>query len=157
MRSLSKHVVWRGRIARYAPLLLWICVIFFLSSSMGAANNTSRIIRPLLLWLFPDITEPGIQAVHYYVRKAAHLSEYAMLGILAARAFKNSSVQFLSQWRFPLAVLLVSLIATADEINQSFLTSRTGQPQDVLLDITGGATAIIIFYLIVMARKKRSV
>ncbi len=138
---------WRGRLLRYAPLIFWIAVIFFLSSNLGAASNTSRIVRPLLLWLFPDITEPSIQAAHYWVRKAAHFSAYGMLGFLSVRAFRNSSHAILRRWRFAFSLLLVVLVAAADETNQSFLNSRTGAAQDVLLDISGGLTVIAVFYL----------
>lgn len=138
---------WRGRIFRYAPLLLWIGVIFFLSSNLGAASNTSRIIRPLLIWLFPDITEPSLAAAHFWVRKTAHFTAYGVLGFLAVRAFRRSSRALLRDWRFVFALLLVSLVAITDEINQSFLASRTGAAQDVLLDISGGLTVILIIYL----------
>ena len=146
MDNLNSRSLWRGRIARYAPLLLWIGVIFLLSGSLGAASNTSLIIRPLLLWLFPDITEPSIRVVQFWVRKTAHFTAYGMLGFLAIRAFSRSSYAMLRNWRFAFALLLVSLVATADEINQSFLSSRTGAATDVLLDISGGLTVILIIY-----------
>jgi len=138
---------WRGRILRYAPLIFWIGVIFFLSSSLGAASNTSRIIRPLLIWLFPDITEPSLQIAHFWVRKTAHFTAYGMLGLLSVRAFRRSSHAILKNWRFLFSLLLVALVAAADETNQSFLNSRTGALQDVLLDISGGLTVILLFYL----------
>ena len=122
-------------------------MIFFLSSNMGAASNTSRIIRPLLLWLFPDITEPNIQAAHFWVRKTAHFTAYGILGFLGVRAFKRSSQALLRNWRFAVSLLLVALVAATDETNQSFLASRTGAPQDVLLDISGGLAVILILYL----------
>lgn len=147
---------WRGRIIRYAPLLLWIGVIFFLSSNMGAATNTSRIIRPLLLWLFPDITEPSIQAVHFWVRKTAHFTAYGILGFLSVRAFRRSSRAFLRNWRFAVSLLLVALVAAIDETNQSFLASRTGAAQDVLLDISGGLTVILLFYLWERSRRVKT-
>lgn len=146
MAGTGKNELWRGRIARYAPLLLWIGVIFLLSGSLGAASNTSLIIRPALLWLFPDITEPSIRAVQFWVRKTAHFTAYGMLGFLAVRAFIRSSRAMLRNRRFAFALLLVSLVATADEINQSFLSSRTGAATDALLDISGGLTVILIIY-----------
>ena len=147
MSSYSEQTNWRGRISRYAPLLLWIALIFFLSSNLGAANNTSRIIRPLLLWLFPDITEPSIQTVHFLVRKGAHVTAYGMLGFWAFRAFRRSAVDVLRRGRFIFSLLLVSLIAITDETNQSYLASRTGSPWDVALDTSAGLTVILIFYL----------
>ena len=49
-----------------------------------SSPNTSRIIRPLLLWLFPDISEASLAYLHILVRKAAHFTEYAVLALLAA-------------------------------------------------------------------------
>jgi len=140
---------WRGRMFRYAPLLLWIGVIFLFSGSFGAASNTSLIIRPVLLWLFPDITEPSIRAVQFTVRKIAHFTEYAILAAWALRALKNSSVPVLRKrnWRFLFSFLLVAAVAFADEFNQSFFASRTSSPYDSLLDIAGGLAAILILYL----------
>jgi VanZ family protein len=147
MSQLENHSLRRGRFIRYAPLILWIGVIFFFSSQMGAASNTSRIIGPLLTWLFPDITEASLQAAHFFVRKCAHFTAYGILGFLTVRSFEHSSKDFLVKWRFPLAVILAGLVAAADEFNQSFNSARTGQVEDVLLDISGALTVVVLTYL----------
>jgi VanZ family protein len=152
MHTLSKQTIWRGRFFRYAPLLLWMGVIFLLSSNVGAASNTSLIIRPLLLWLFPDITEPSIQAVQFYVRKTAHFTEYAILASLAFRALRNSSYPVLKNWPFLFSLALVILTASADEFHQGFVASRTSSPYDSLLDTVGGLTALVVIWL--FSRKK---
>ena len=87
----------RERIWRYGPLIIWMAFISFASSNEFSADNTSRVVRPLLLWLFPNITEESLRLVHFLVRKAAHITEYAVLGWLAARAFSGSSREFLRQ------------------------------------------------------------
>lgn len=148
MDSATGHTTWRGRFIRYAPLIFWIGVIFFLSSNLGASSNTSRFIRPLLIWLFPDITEPSLWLAHHYVRKAAHFTAYGILGLLSLRAFTYSTPDRVKEWRFPFALLLVALVAMADEINQSFISSRTGAAGDVLLDISGGLFALLSFYVL---------
>ncbi|HKG12681.1 MAG TPA: hypothetical protein VKB12_05060, partial [Pyrinomonadaceae bacterium] len=67
---------WRAsRLWRYGPVLAWAAFVLFASSANFSASNTSRIIRPLLLWLFPGIAESSIQQVHFLVRKAAHFTE----------------------------------------------------------------------------------
>src|ERR687893_1077793 len=80
-----------SRLARYGPVVLWVGLIFFASTGSLSASNTSRILRPLLLWLFPDITEASLLQAHFLVRKSAHFAEYAVLALLAARAFLTSS------------------------------------------------------------------
>ena len=107
--------------------------------------NTSRIVRPLLLWLFPDISETGIQIAHLLIRKAAHFTEYAVLGWLAARSFATSSRDLLLRYWFLAALLLVILQAAVDEYHQSFVATRTGSAYDSLIDIAGGLFALIVF------------
>src|SRR5437868_2832413 len=91
MKGKGPQSVWRVRLWLYAPLVFWIGVIFFLSSPQGSMNETSRIIGPILHLLFPAISPETEGLVHFYVRKAAHLTEYAILGVLACRAFVKSS------------------------------------------------------------------
>ena len=135
----------RERIWRYAPLIIWVALIFFASSNEFSADNTSRIIGPLLVWLFPNISEESLRLAHFLVRKAAHLTEYAILGWLAARAFTGSSREFLRQRWLLVAVLLIVLCALLDEYHQSFVLSRTGSLYDSGIDIVGGLTGLIGF------------
>jgi VanZ family protein len=139
---------WRGRIIRYAPLLLWLAVIFINSSTVGATNNTSRIIRPLLEWLFADADAATLTVYHGYIRKLAHFTEYAVLAFFASRAFWYSSQNVLRKFWFLWAFLFVVLVASGDEYNQSFNTARTGSIYDVLIDAAGGLTAVAVFYIV---------
>ncbi|HEX9959896.1 MAG TPA: VanZ family protein [Pyrinomonadaceae bacterium] len=138
---------WRGRIFRYAPLILWIGAIFIASSNTGSMSNTSRFIRPLLEFLFPAAPEEILAVYHGYIRKFAHFAEYFALAFFAARAFSGSSARILRDYWFVFALILIVLVATADETNQSFLASRTSSVYDVLLDSSGGLTMILLFAL----------
>ena len=112
-----------------------------------SASNTSRIVRPLLLWLFPDISEETLLRAHFLVRKAAHFTEYAILAIFAARAFVTSSHEWLRRaWVFA-TILLIVLYSLSDEYHQSFVASRTGSVYDSLIDIAGGLTALVCYAL----------
>jgi len=133
----------RERVWRYALLILWMAFIAFASSREFSAENTSKIIRPLLLWFFPNISEERIAFVHFLTRKAAHFTEFAVLGWLSARAFTVSSRQLLRRWWFFAGMLLVVLWALLDEFHQSFVPSRTASLYDSLIDIAGGLTALI--------------
>lgn len=135
----------RERIWRYAPLIIWMALISFASSNEFSAINTSRVVRPLLIRLFPNITEESITLAHFLVRKAAHLTEYALLGYLAARAFAGSSRKFLRQRWFLSGVLLIVLHALLDEYHQSFVPSRTGSLYDSGIDLVGGLIGLFGF------------
>lgn len=149
----STQNIWRGRIIRYAPLILWTAVIFTASSTAGANNNTSRIIRPLLEWLFADASPATIDIYHGYIRKLAHFIEYAVLAFFASRAFWFSSQSVLQKFWFVWAFFFAALIALADEYNQSFNSARTGSIYDVLIDISGALFAVAVLYIIKIRRE----
>ncbi len=150
----NERTKWRGRIFRYAPVLLWIGVIFFLSSGYGSMSETSGFIRPFLQFFFPSAPEATLQIYHGYIRKAAHFVEYAILAFLALRALSRSSFENLRKLRYILPLFLVSAIAVIDELNQAFDPSRTGSAWDILLDIAGGAAMVLFFWMIDLRRAK---
>lgn len=133
---------WRGRIARYTPLVLWILVILILSSSAGSMSRTSLIVRPLLEFLFPDASEATLILYHGVIRKSAHLAEYAVLALLAVRAFAGSARPFPGGHPFSLAFLIALAVSAFDEFTQSFNVERTGAWFDVMIDTAGALLAI---------------
>lgn len=170
MVEVIKNKKRRGRFYAYAPLFLWICLIFFLSSTLGSSSHTSRIVRPLLEWLFPAAAPETITLYHAYVRKFAHFTEYAVLAFWSWRAFKGKKTRagkdalndanntfprgrvsaferFVEKYAYPAALGVVVLVASLDEFGQSFNPARTGSPYDVLLDISGGLTMILFLRL----------
>lgn len=138
---------WRGQFFRYAPLVLWIGVILFASTSYGASSRSSLIVRPLLHFLFPSASEETITIYHAFIRKLAHLTEYSILAFWASRAFWNSAKTILQKYWFAFAFLIVVLLASIDEYNQSFDSLRTSSIYDVLLDALGGAAMIGILLI----------
>lgn len=141
-----ENSVWRGRFFRYVPFVLWLGVIFYLSSGNASMSNTSRFVRPLLEFLFPNAPEENLIIYHGYIRKIAHPTVYAILAFFAARAFSGSLDKFLQKRWFLISLLTVFAVASLDELNQSFIVSRTGNFRDVLLDTVGGLIMLICFY-----------
>ncbi len=138
----------REQLILYAPLLVWIGVIFFLSSGQGSMTRTSLIIRPLLEFFLPAALPETIDFYHGLIRKFAHFAEYAVLGFLACRAFAPASHPFLGKHYYLAAIVLVVAVAGSDEFNQSFNPARTGSPFDVLLDLSGGLAATFFYYIL---------
>lgn len=129
---------------RYLPLVGWMIFISFASSASFSANSTSRFIGPLLLWLFPSTTPETLNVVHGLVRKFAHFAEYALLGFLAARAFRNSPRPSIRTKWFFISAILIIVYSLVDEYRQSFVPSRTPSIFDSFVDIAGGLTALVI-------------
>ena len=122
-------------------MLLWAAFVWGLGGDSLSNQQTSRIIGPLIDWLFPDLSWQDKGAVLYTIRKGAHVVEYAVLALLSLRALWLS-------WRDSLllasvfAAGVVVAMASADEYRQGLSQVRTGSGWDVLLDISGGLTAI---------------
>ena len=133
------------RLWRYGPLVFWILLISLASTDGFSASNTSRIVRPILLWLFPNLNEARLAVAHFLVRKAGHFSEYAVLAFLARRAFITSSREFLQRYWFQLGFLLVVIYALLDEFHQSFVPSRTPSIYDSAIDVAGGLAVLLLF------------
>lgn len=118
-------------------------------------TETSRIIRPILEFLFPDASPETLSFYHGIIRKFAHFTEYAILGFLACRAFLASR-NWLRNYPFAVALLIVIAIAVIDETNQSFNPERTGSMWDVLLDISGGVFAVALFRWVGLRNRKNN-
>jgi VanZ family protein len=146
----------KDRFWRYAPLVVWMLLISFASTNEFSAINTSKIVRPLLLWLFPKITEERIALAHFITRKLAHFGEYALLGLLAARAFVFSSHQFIRRSWFMVGTILIVVYALLDEYHQSLVPTRTASLGDSAIDIAGGLTALAIFSYLHRSTRSRS-
>ena len=151
----NRSTHWQ-RIARYGPLVIWTGVILFASTGGFSAGNTSRIIRPLLLWLFPDISEAHLAAVHFSTRKAAHFIEYAILAFLARRAFITSTRESLKNHWFAASLIFVMIVAVIDELHQSYVPARTGSIYDSFIDVAGGLTVLVFCWLYQRRSKVRS-
>ncbi len=132
-------------LGRYLPLVIWICFITFASSDEFSASNTSRIVGPLVLWLFPKTTPETLVLIHFLTRKAAHFTEYAILAYLAARALSTSPRLVLRRHWFLISLAFVIAYALLDEFHQSFVPSRTASVFDSMIDTVGGLVALIVF------------
>jgi VanZ family protein len=91
----------------WLPVVLWAGLIFALSSipSLGTGLGTWDLI----------------------LRKGAHITEYAVLALLLARAIDREAP----------ALALGVLYAASDELHQAFVRGRHASPVDVAIDTVG--------------------
>src|SRR6476620_11084152 len=120
----------------WLPLLIWLGVIFINSSSAMSAEHPSRHIVPVLLWLKPGMSPQAIWIILVFVRKCAHVIEYAVLALLLWRALRSVSLlRTKTLMAFGAALLGSALFAASDEFHQTFVRSRTPSVRDVFLDV----------------------
>jgi VanZ family protein len=121
----------------------WIAVVQIFASGWFSATETSRFIGPLLRWLFPDADAESVASAHFAIRKASHFVEYAILALLALRAFRASFDRPLV-WLAPASLALALTVAVIDEGRQAAAENRTGALSDVALDMSGAASALVL-------------
>jgi len=132
-------------------------IIFSASSDRMSFSHSSRIIAPILHWLFPHMSDRSVHAVVFAVRKAAHVTEYAILGLLVWRALRKPSRAEPHPWLWShagIALLFVALYATSDEIHQAFVPNRQASVWDVFFDTIGGAFGLLFLWIIGRWRKR---
>lgn len=126
----------------WIPVFGWVAVVFGLGSSGFDAENTSRFLDPFLEWLLPDWRPWERRQIHVGLRKFAHVFEYAVTALLFYRALCISRPIWPTRRCAALSVAFVLAVGTADELRQSFLTTRTGTVSDVMLDGLGGVLGV---------------
>ena len=122
------------------------------STDLMSAEHTSRIIGPLLHWFFPTISPFTVLRVQFFMRKLAHVSEYAILAVLLYRAFVHTALKGRRALSAGLVLLLCAAYAATDEFHQSFVPSRTASLRDVMIDICGAMLAVILYWSIATRR-----
>jgi len=156
----NRHDVLKPWIAA----ILWLILIAIESSALLSANNTSRILYPLLHFLF-GIDWERFEIWHFFIRKSGHVVGYGILSVLLFRAWratlpavtdaktKMSDVKWTLRWA-TIAVLGTALVASLDEWHQTFIPTRTGTIRDVILDTCAGIAAQTIIFLWWMSKRK---
>ncbi|MFZ0295027.1 MAG: VanZ family protein [Candidatus Sulfotelmatobacter sp.] len=136
--------------------ILWLIVIAIESTAMLSSNNTSRILYPVLHYLF-GLDVVRFERVHFFLRKGGHVVGYAILSILLFRAWRAtlpamSNVNWTLRWS-AIAILGTAFVASLDEWHQTFIPSRTGRWQDVVLDTCAGIAAQLLIFLWLKGRR----
>jgi VanZ family protein len=128
----------------WLPPALWTCVILLASFDPFSASHTGPLLETIITAMVGHLLPPAqFDLVHFLVRKAAHLTEYGILGALLFRAIRGDRREWRPQWSAA-AVLIAAVVASADEWHQTFIPSRTGAASDVVLDTVGAAVAQIL-------------
>jgi VanZ family protein len=138
--------------------ILWLIVIAIESTAMLSSSNTSRILYPILHFLFGMDWE-RFHEWHFYIRKGGHVVGFAILSVLLFRAWRATlpamnDTNWTLRWA-TLALLGTAFVASLDEWHQSFIPSRTGRWEDVALDTCAGLAAQVLIFLWWVWRRRK--
>lgn len=143
------------------PAALCMGAIFWFSAQNARASSelSGSLIAHVLTRLSPGFSSLSeaqqaarISAWQFFVRKCAHFSIYALLGVL----FCFPCTRFLRRAAFPAAWACAVLFAVTDEAHQYFVPGRSCEARDVAIDAAGALLGVLVFFLIRRAVRKKS-
>ena len=136
------------KIKYFIPSIFLMILIFMFSHQTG--SESSGLSTQSVLWIQ---TYLHIPISEFIVRKAAHMSEYALLTLTLIYGFYKN--------HYPIQkIMIYSLIGTflyacSDEMHQLFIGGRAGQFTDVLIDTCGGCLTIIFYDVLTKLKYKQ--
>jgi VanZ family protein len=80
------------------------------------------------------------------IRKAAHMTEYAILGCIFVLFFAGFPTLRKRIWS--ISLIATALYAASDEIHQLFVQGRSGRFLDVCIDTAGALIGLLLLYFI---------
>jgi VanZ family protein len=138
------HVHVRRELNYWLPPIVWSAVILIASTDLFSGSNTAGLLQSIAVTIFGHRFAPDTAAtLNFFIRKTAHVTEYGILSALTFRALRGGKTSWNPRWATG-AIVFAMLIASIDEIHQSFVPSRTGTWRDVLLDAAGAAIAQVL-------------
>lgn len=153
---------WSKRLLSWVAVAAWMAVIFLLSAQPGkeSTDTSGRILRlviKLLYWNFDSFSSQRQEAVwaiwSVIVRKGAHFTEYAILGMLLCSALRTYDLSGKLRWGLPVGV--GAAYAVTDEIHQYFVPERACRLLDVGIDTAGALFGTAVFLATVYLLKKK--
>lgn len=150
-------------VTAFLLVILYLIIWGFSAQDADASGSLSHMITEKVIELIDDIASKNwsdivkAELAEYFehpVRKLAHFSEYACMGLLV--------YIMLGQWvenrrrLYIITILWVFVSAAIDEFHQTFIPGRYGSFADVILDTSGAVVMLIICRFIRSCSLRRS-
>ena len=136
----------------FLPAILMMCLIYHFSAQTGeVSGNLSYKVSYEIVEIKNEVMNTGkgdeelsaeAHHIEYYVRKAAHMTEYFLLAI--AISFPLYVYKVRGFWLMLLAGIVCVGFAGMDEYHQSFVANRGPSLRDVGIDSIGAFIGILL-------------
>ena len=133
------------RLKYWIPAICVAIVISIFSTRYFSGEQTGRVIIPILRWLFPSASRHMLHLMHFAIRKAAHVTEFAAFSIAVFHGVRAERFGWRLKWAVVTLLIAVSY-AGLDEWHQSFVPLREPSFRDVLIDGSGALLAQIFVW-----------
>ena len=165
LRNRQCPLLRRASAPWLAALAVLVCIIWGNSLVPGEGSGSlSLTVLEIAQGALRAAGLPYAWLTNFIVRKAAHFSEYAELGIVALNAWRPHKA-----WRaekgaarsaVAATVATLALVPLCDEGIQRFVPGRCGQLSDVAIDCAGATCgallALLAAHVAARARKRRA-
>jgi len=129
---------------RWGITLVWAALIFTLSTETYAGSLSALLLRDFLDLLRVTVSPATFDTLHHLLRKSAHVTEYAIFGMLLYHCLLGSNR---TVWRAKLAalsVLIAGAYSLTDEFHQIFVPGRTASLLDCGIDTMGAMLGMLL-------------
>lgn len=147
-KQAAKYLLW-------LPATAVMCMIFCFSQMDADASShlSGGIVERVLTffgthgaaWLLDS--QKAFDTAEFLIRKCAHASEYALLGVTFVIPLKFH-VGLAGKKLACVSVLAAVLYACTDEFHQLFISGRSGQLLDVGIDSLGACIGVMLCMLV---------
>ncbi len=133
-------------IAWKVAAVVWTLVIFYLSTGAFGSSFSGPLPAGALSLIHLTVSPPSFEVLHLCVRKATHLTEYAIFAFLLCESSEEPPFPWY-QRRLLACFLIAVVYSLTDEYHQSFVPGRTASLTDCGIDLIGGAMGILVYYV----------
>lgn len=147
----------------WLPVLAMLTVITVESTDLLSGAHTAELLKRVLSWIGIHLVGQRLEMLNMVLRKSGHMLGYGLLCFCWLMLLRGAywlqhdyshslkgTIQVRRMWWRPqwagLAVLCTFLVASADELHQMSIRSRTGTWWDVALDTSAAVlvTALVL-------------
>ena len=138
----------RKKIVFIILTFFWVGVIFSFSLQPAEVSGeiSSSILQKVLSWTavavfeqFETISQDQWNFLHLLLRKCAHFTEFAILGVFSTLTLFQTKVSR----KALIAIGFCLAIASMDETLQLFVSGRAGRITDVMIDCAGAGIGVV--------------
>jgi VanZ family protein len=141
------------RLRYWIPAICVAVLISTFSTHYFSSAETSRILIPILHWIFPAASLHTLSRMHTAIRKLAHVTEFGVLSVAVFHGVRGERFGWRLQWALFTLIIAVSY-AGLDEWHQSFVPMREARFRDVMIDSTGALLAQVLVWIYAKLHRK---
>lgn len=150
------------KIISVVTVILWGTIIYLFSAQ--TSSESSKVSESFCYALADEyntifhqqLSEAQLvgiaELIEHPIRKGAHMTEYAVLALLIYQAFCAFEIRGKGNFFFTIAG--VCLYAVTDEFHQRYVSGRSAQITDVLIDTLGGVFMLLLICLAKWLRQR---